>query len=75
MRASLTWTINDFLAYVMLSKWGRHGKMGCPHCMGNTKVLTLEKGGKVRGLTVTIDSYQEIIPLEETRLISKKINE
>src|SRR4051812_9183387 len=40
MRASLMWTINDFPAYGMLSGWGTHGKMGCPHCMGN------KKGGK-----------------------------
>ncbi|KAI5429632.1 hypothetical protein KIW84_034272 [Lathyrus oleraceus] len=39
--------------YGMLSGWGMHGKMGCPHCMGNTKAFKLENGGKVCGLTVT----------------------
>ncbi|CAK8573698.1 unnamed protein product [Lathyrus sativus] len=46
MGASFMWTINDFLAYVMLSGWGTHGKMGCPYCMDDTKAFTLEKGGK-----------------------------
>ncbi|XP_058767341.1 uncharacterized protein LOC131641034 [Vicia villosa] len=46
MRASLMWTINDFPAYGMLSGWGTHGKIGCPHCMGNNKGFTLDKGGK-----------------------------
>ncbi|CAI8605411.1 unnamed protein product [Vicia faba] len=32
--------------YGMLSGWGTHGKMGCPHCMGYTKAFTLDKGGK-----------------------------
>ncbi|XP_058742465.1 uncharacterized protein LOC131614952 [Vicia villosa] len=46
MRAVLMWTINDFPAYAMLSGWGTHGKMGCPHCMDKTKAFTLDKGGK-----------------------------
>ncbi|CAK8571848.1 unnamed protein product [Lathyrus sativus] len=46
MRAALIWTINDFPAYGMLSGWGTHGKMGCPHCMGHTKSFTLQMGGK-----------------------------
>ncbi|XP_058774567.1 uncharacterized protein LOC131648855 [Vicia villosa] len=46
MRAALMWTINDFPAYAMLSGWGTHGKMGCPHCMDKTKAFTLDEGGK-----------------------------
>ncbi|CAL5192329.1 unnamed protein product [Lathyrus oleraceus] len=46
MRAALMWTINDFPAYGMLSGWGTHGKMGCPHCMEHSHAFTLEKGGK-----------------------------
>ncbi|XP_058739830.1 uncharacterized protein LOC131612031 [Vicia villosa] len=46
MRAALMWTINDFPAYGMLSGWGTHGKMGCPHCMNHTKAFTLDFGGK-----------------------------
>ncbi|WMV07144.1 hypothetical protein MTR67_000529 [Solanum verrucosum] len=35
MRASLMWTINDFLAYGMLSGWMTVGKLACPYCMEN----------------------------------------
>lgn len=40
------WIINDFFAYGMLSGWGTHGKMGCPHCMEYTNVFILEKTGE-----------------------------
>jgi hypothetical protein len=46
MRAALMWTINDFPAYGMLSGWGTHGKMACPHCMEHTNAFTLKNGGK-----------------------------
>lgn len=46
MWATLIWIINDFPAYDMLSGVGTHEKMGCLHCMGHTKVFTLEMGGK-----------------------------
>ncbi|CAI8608684.1 unnamed protein product [Vicia faba] len=36
--------------------------------------LHWKKGGKARGLTVTADSYHQIIPLEKTRQISKRTN-
>lgn len=72
---ALMWTINDFSAYDMLSGWGTHGKMGCPHCMEYTKVFTLRKGGKVCGMTVTANSYQNIMSIEETRMISKRTSE
>ena len=35
MRAALMWTINDFLAYGMISSWSTHGKLACPYCMEN----------------------------------------
>nr|GEU60015.1 hypothetical protein [Tanacetum cinerariifolium] len=35
MRAALLLTINDFLAYGMLSGWGTVGKKACPYCMRN----------------------------------------
>ena len=34
------WTINDFLAYGMLSGWMTAGKLACPYCMENTKSFT-----------------------------------
>jgi alcohol dehydrogenase YqhD (iron-dependent ADH family) len=33
MRAALMWTINDFLAYGMVSGWSTHGKLACSYCM------------------------------------------
>ena len=38
------WTINDFLAYGMLSGWSTHGKLACPYCMENNKAFTLTNG-------------------------------
>jgi len=46
MRAALMWTINDFLAYGMLSSWSTHGKLACPYCMENNKAFTLANRGK-----------------------------
>jgi len=41
MRAALMWTINDFLAYGMVSGWSIYGKLACPYCMENNKAFTL----------------------------------
>ncbi|KAL9346447.1 hypothetical protein Peur_061300 [Populus x canadensis] len=41
MRAALMWTINDFLAYGMISSWSTHGKLACPYCMENNKAFTV----------------------------------
>jgi len=43
MRAALMWTINDFLAYGMVSGWSTYGKLACPYCMENNKVFTLKQ--------------------------------
>lgn len=48
---------------VHMAKWDVHITREIP------RRLRWKKGGKVRGLTVTANSYQEIIPTEETRLI------
>ncbi|KAK2445148.1 hypothetical protein QL285_016112 [Trifolium repens] len=58
MRAALMWTINDFPAYGMLSGWGTHGKMACPHCMEHTKAFTLKSGGKASWF----DSHRRFLP-------------
>jgi hypothetical protein len=65
MRAYLMWTINDFPAYGMLSGWTTQGKLACPYCMEDTKAFTLERGGKIHGLIVIADFYQQTIHLEE----------
>ena len=41
------WTINDFLAYWMVSSWSTHGKLTCPYCMENNKAFTLINKGKM----------------------------
>jgi len=46
MRTALMWTINDFLAYGMLSGWSTHEKLACPYCMENNKAFMLRNGGK-----------------------------
>ena len=46
IRAALMWTINDFLAYGMVSGWSTHGKVACPCCMENNKAFTITNGGK-----------------------------
>nr|GEX34953.1 hypothetical protein [Tanacetum cinerariifolium] len=37
LKAALMWTINDFLAYGMLSGWSTHGRLSCPYCMEKSK--------------------------------------
>src|ERR1044072_490257 len=69
------WTVNDFPAYGMLSGWGTHGKMGCPHCMGYTKAFTLDKGGKSSWFDCHRRFLPAIIHIEETRQILKKMYE
>ena len=46
MPATLMWTINDFPAYGMLSRWMAVGKLACPYCMEDTKSFTLRHGRK-----------------------------
>jgi len=40
------WTINDFLAYGMVSGWSTHGKPTCPYYMENNKAFMLTNEGK-----------------------------
>jgi len=39
-------TINDFLAYGMVSSWSTHQKLTCPHYIENNKTFTLTNDGK-----------------------------
>jgi len=70
IRAVLMWTINDFLAYGMLSGWNTHEKLACPYCMENNKAFTLTNGGKASFFTVTVISCHIIIGTERTEKIS-----
>ena len=54
------WTINDFLAYGMVSGWSMHVKLKCSYYMENNKAFTLTNRGKTFFFTVTIVSYQRI---------------
>lgn len=36
MRAALLWTVSDFSALAMLSKWSTKGRLACPTCNYNT---------------------------------------
>ncbi|XP_042460417.1 uncharacterized protein LOC122043920 [Zingiber officinale] len=46
MYAALTWTINDFPAYSMLSGWKTKGKFACPLCNYETSSLYLNHSRK-----------------------------
>ena len=46
LRATLMWTINDFLAYGMMSRWIIKGKFAFRICMEDTNTFTLKYGGK-----------------------------
>jgi len=46
MKVVLMWTINDFLAYGMLSGWSSNGQLACPVCMKQQKALKLRNGHK-----------------------------
>jgi hypothetical protein len=46
MRATLMWTINDFLAYADLSRWSTKGEHACPCSMDSTQSIWLTYGRK-----------------------------
>ncbi|KAG8366059.1 hypothetical protein BUALT_Bualt17G0036600 [Buddleja alternifolia] len=60
MRAELMWTISDFPAYGMLSRWSRHGKLACPYCMDGIKSFRLKHGGK----PCFFDCQRQFLPLD-----------
>ncbi|XP_074378214.1 uncharacterized protein LOC141719736 [Apium graveolens] len=46
MRAALMWTISDFPALAILSRWSNKGKLSCHVCSGDIKGFQLRNGGK-----------------------------
>jgi len=46
MKATLIWTINDFLMYKMVYGQSTTGKLACSYCMKNNKAFTLTNDGK-----------------------------
>jgi len=47
MKATLMWTINDFLAYCMLSGWTTSGRLAFPICMERTRTFYLSHSHKI----------------------------
>ena len=43
IRVALMWTIYDFPAYGMVSRWSTHGKLACPYCMENKQGIHVNK--------------------------------
>ena len=54
------WTINDFVAYVMLSSWSTIGSLACPYCMSQLKAFNLKYGGKYSWF----DLHHQFLPLD-----------
>ncbi|XP_071724291.1 uncharacterized protein [Rutidosis leptorrhynchoides] len=46
LQAALMWTINDLLAYAILSGWSTKGRIGCPVCTDSTCSIWLKHGRK-----------------------------
>ena len=46
LRATLMWTISDFPAYSMLSRWSTTGRWACPYYMEDSDSFRLNKSGK-----------------------------
>jgi hypothetical protein len=68
MHAALMWTINDFPAYGMLSRWSTAGKLACPICRNQCKVESLPCSKKISFLTVIVDFFIEIILIGGTKM-------
>jgi hypothetical protein len=57
--AGLTWTINDFPAYDMLSGWSTHGNLSCSYYMEHNKAFRLKNKGK----TIFFDCHRRFLPM------------
>lgn len=58
MRATLMWTINDFLAYSMLARWSTTGKLACPYYIEYLEAFSLGHNGKISWF----HNYQKFLP-------------
>jgi len=58
-RVALIWTIDDFPAYRMLSRWSTHGRLAYSHCMKHIKSFTLNYGGK----SCWFDCHRQFLPI------------
>jgi len=62
------WTINDFLAYEMVSSWSTYEKLVCPYRMKNNKAFTLTNRGKMS----FFDCHQHFLPTDHRYRKKKK---
>jgi len=62
MKVALMWTINDFVAYEMLSGWSTSRRLECPYCMNQSKAFKLKSGGKVSWF----DSHRQFLPMNHS---------
>ncbi|XP_074347400.1 uncharacterized protein LOC141686254 [Apium graveolens] len=70
LRASVLWTINDFLGYVMLSGWSTKGKLACPKTLKPQVALPMIKfGAFLRGL------WSKVIDLDDLKRLQTEIVE
>ena len=67
MRAALLWTINDFLAYGMMSGWSTIGNMACPTY--NKDICSLGLRSKICYM-----GHRRFLPSNHSCRISKKFN-
>lgn len=59
MWVALIWTIGDFLAYDMLSRWSTYEKLAYLYCMGHTKSFQLKYSRKA----MWFDSHRQYLLL------------
>jgi hypothetical protein len=46
MRAYISWTVSDYLAFEMLCGWSIMELLACYYCLGATKAFQLQNGGQ-----------------------------
>jgi hypothetical protein len=68
MKATLIWTINDFLVYKMVSSYNTHGELACSYCIENNKVFTLTNDGKT-SFFIVIKGFSQ--PISEGNILDK----
>ena len=67
LKVALIWTINDFLAYGMLSGWMMQGKLACSIYIEDTKAFTL----KYRKKNYRFDYHRRVLNMAHTYRCSR----
>ena len=67
MRVSLLWTISDFSAYLMLSRWSTAAKLAYPHCMEYSMLFHSQMVVRHHGSIIIEIFCLTITPSEKTR--------